>query len=456
MELEQILKNYEHDMISTLQKWVSVPSVRGESEPDAPYGAEVRRMLDMAIKDCQDLGFETKTVGGYAGHAEMGQGEEKDTLGILAHLDVVPVGDGWDRDPFGGQILNNRIYGRGTSDDKGPAVAMLYAMKAIKDAGIPLKRKVRLVLGCSEESGGGEDMLRYSECVPMPHTGFSPDAVYPVINIEKGRAHLRIEGKCATDGLQVVSIHAGTRVNVIPGYAEAIVYGDASLVETVRLLDLGFETGADQKEGGLVKIWTRGKLGHAAMPDSAANAIGQLLILLRFLGVKGTLAHLADRIGTDYDGHGLGIASEDALSGKLTACLTILNCENGIVSGVMDIRSPLTVGSENIAWLAQMSLPEEEVMCESSNRGHYVSDDCELVKSLLKAYEKVTGKKGRTYAIGGGTYASLLEEGVAFGATFEDEPDMAHQANEYMNIDSLYKNMRIFAAAILELAAESK
>ncbi len=454
MKVEELLKSYEGEMIETLQRWIAIPSVMDEAADGAPFGKEVRRMLDVAMADCEKMGFDTLIAGGYAGHAEMGAGEDADALAILAHLDVVPVGDGWARDPFGGQVENGFIYGRGTNDDKGPAVAALYAMRAVKEAGIPLKKKVRLILGCNEECGGGEDLLEYAKYTTMPRSGFSPDAGYPVINIEKGGLHLILEGEMSKEGLQVKSLHAGTRPNVIPGYAEAIVYGDEKLIESVKKLDLGFETGAEAAGEGLVKVWSKGTLGHAAFPEAAKNAIGQLLILLRFLGVKGALADLADVIGTDAFGERLGIAMEDKLSGKLTASMDILDAEDGKVRAVVDTRTPLTAGHENLIRLAQMALRNMTVRCEGSREGHYVPADSELVQGLLKAYSAVTGEKGHTVAIGGGTYAHYMQEGVAFGAVFENEEDCAHQANEYMNIESLYKNMRIFARAILELAAE--
>ena len=99
-------------------------------------------MLDIAMDDCSHLGLPTQVFDGYAAHAEIGEGSDDDALAILVHLDVVPEGDGWHFPPYGAVIENDRMYGRGTSDDKGPAVAALYAVKAVKEANIPLKRKV--------------------------------------------------------------------------------------------------------------------------------------------------------------------------------------------------------------------------------------------------------------------------------------------------------------------------
>lgn len=263
--VEKLLLASEEDMIRTLQKWVRIPSVMGPAEEGAPYGREVRRMLDTAIADCADMGFETAAFDGYAGHADLGNGSERDALAILAHLDVVPEGTGWDDDPYGAQVKDGRIFGRGTSDDKGPAVAALYAMKAVKDAGIPMKRRVRLILGCNEEVGGGDDLEYYARHAVMPRSGFSPDACYPVINIEKGGMHLHLEGETAKEGLRILSIQAGTRANVIPGYAEALVEKQAGLAEKLAAAALPFSVEVTEKEEGML-ISTTGKLGHAAMP----------------------------------------------------------------------------------------------------------------------------------------------------------------------------------------------
>ena len=180
-KLNAIIESMHDEMIDTLQKWIRVPSVKGEAAPGAPFGKEVRSMLDMALADCEQMGFKTQNFDGYIAHADLGEGSDEDALAILAHLDVVPEGDGWKYPPYGAVIENGRMYGRGTSDDKGPAVAALYAMKAVKDAGIPLRRKVRLILGCDEESGW-EDIAHYNKVATMPRIGFSPDASYPLQN----------------------------------------------------------------------------------------------------------------------------------------------------------------------------------------------------------------------------------------------------------------------------------
>jgi len=454
-KLDQIVESLQEPLIKTLQKWVRINSVKGEAAPSAPFGLAVRQALDTALSDCRELGFEVRDIDGYAGDAQMGEGE--DVLGILAHLDIVPAGDGWKQDPFGGEIIDGRIYGRGTNDDKGPAVAALYAMKAVQMAGIKLKKRVRLILGCDEESGM-DDMKYYKEHADMPKIGFSPDACFPVINTEKGLYQLRLRGEACTEGLQVVSIDAGQRPNVIPGLASAIVKGDGETVQKVEdfAKTAGYPVSAEKLADGLVKITAQGVAGHAAMPEIAKNAIGRLLKTLGHLGVQGPLKTLAQVIGTEYDGTSLNIAVSDKISGALTLNIGILKADAQSVEVTLDIRYPVMVNPDAItkAITAAVSPAGLAIVFSAAKAPHHVPEGSQLVQSLLDAYHEVTGLERRAIAIGGGTYARCLQEGVAFGALFPDDEELAHQAGEYMTVDGLMKNVKIFVRAIIKLAAE--
>ncbi len=449
-KIEELLKSYQEEMVETLQKWVRIPSVKSDEAPGAPFGVENKLALDTAMADCARMGFVTKNFDGYAGHAEMGEGEDYDALAVLAHLDVVPVGDGWTKEPFGGEVSDGKIYGRGTSDDKGPAVAALYAMRAVKEAGIPLKRKVRLILGCDEECGSS-DMAYYKAHTTMPRCGFSPDAEYPVINIEKGGCHLMIAGKQA--GLKVLEMNVGERANVVPGFATALVEGGEEMVQKVNEKKWPYPVTA-KMESGAVRIDTVGITGHAAMPEHGRNAIGQMLLVLKELGAKGIVETLADKIGMTCYAENLGIAMEDKVSGKLTCSLDIIRTEGDEISAIMDIRYPVLFNLETAFTLLRTSLPQCRVEDAGSRKPHFVSEDTELVQELLNAYHEVTGLEKKAFAIGGGTYAQSMEEGVAFGAMFPGEEEMAHQADEYMSLNSLFESARIFAHAIVRLAGK--
>lgn len=454
-KLNAIVESMHDEMIDTLQKWIRVPSVKGEAAPGAPFGKEVRSMLDMALADCEQMGFKTQNFDGYIAHADLGEGSDEDALAILAHLDVVPEGDGWKYPPYGAVIENGRMYGRGTSDDKGPAVAALYAMKAVKDAGIPLRRKVRLILGCDEESGW-EDIAHYNKVATMPRMGFSPDASYPIINIEKGICRLELHGVLSNEGLQVIAFNNGERPNVIPGRASALVAGDAATVAqaeaAAKKLDIPAEVQLTDKG---VSITVTGISGHAAYPETARNANGEMLLLLRELGVQGDLRLLADKIGLDYKGEGLEISVSDGISGYLTCNLGIIRADEGGVYATLDIRYPVMTNPDMIIKNVSASLPGMRVDAMEVKEPHHVPAGSELVQNLLDAYHEVTGYERKCLYTGGGTYARSLQEGVAFGASFPQDEDLAHQANEYADIEGLYKNIKIFALAIVKLAGKA-
>ena len=454
-KLNAIIESMHDEMIDTLQKWIRVPSVKGEAAPGAPFGKEVRSMLDMALADCEQMGFKTQNFDGYIAHADLGEGSDEDALAILAHLDVVPEGDGWKYPPYGAVIENGRMYGRGTSDDKGPAVAALYAMKAVKDAGIPLRRKVRLILGCDEESGW-EDIAHYNKVATMPRMGFSPDASYPIINIEKGICRLELHGVLSNEGLQVIAFNNGERPNVIPGRASALVAGDAATVAqaeaAAKKLDIPAEVHLTDKG---VSITVTGISGHAAYPETARNANGEMLLLLRELGVQGDLCLLADKIGLDYKGEGLEVSVSDGISGYLTCNLGIIRAGEGGVYATLDIRYPVMTNPDMIIKNVSASLPGMRVDAMEVKEPHHVPAGSELVQKLLDAYHEVTGYERKCLYTGGGTYARSLQEGVAFGASFPQDEDLAHQANEYADIEGLYKNIKIFALAIVKLAGKA-
>ncbi|MBQ7455092.1 MAG: Sapep family Mn(2+)-dependent dipeptidase [Clostridia bacterium] len=454
-KINALIDGMQDQMVDTLRRWISVPSLKAEPAPNAPFGPVIRTMLDMAVSDCEALGFETEVFDGYAAHADLGEGGDADALGILAHLDVVPVGDGWNYPPYGAEIVNGRMYGRGTSDDKGPAVAALFAMKAVKDAGIPLRRKVRLILGCDEESGS-ECMEYYKKVATMPRSGFSPDASYPIINIEKGILRIHLSAALPQEGLRVVSFNVGERPNVVPGKAAALVEGGKELIEKAAALseELGFPIEAET-EGDLVRLTAIGVNGHAAYPHLARNAIGEMLLALRALGAKGSIGALAEKVGMEYDGDSMKIAMRDCCSGALTCSLGIIRAGADGVQAVLDIRYPVMCNPEMIVKNVRAAFPGFRVDATEPVVPHYVPESSELVQKLLDAYCEVTGYERKCLYTGGGTYAKELEEGVAFGATFPQDEDLAHQANEYIDLENLFKNAKIFASAIVKLAGKA-
>ena len=452
--VNQIIDDGKTELIETLKRWINIPSIKTAPDGDAPFGAEVKRALLTALADAKAMGFDVRNFDNYAGDVRMGP-LGQDPLAILVHLDVVPVGDGWTVNPFEGVVDSDRMIGRGTSDDKGPAAAALYAMLAIKHAGLALKREVRLILGCDEESGW-EDIAYYKAHCDMPRSGFSPDASYPLINTEKGLLMMHLRAKPATDGLTVIRFHVGERHNVVPGKATALIAGDADLCDRINRLakEMTLDVEAVPAEGGLLLTAT-GINGHAAYPEVARNAIGEMLLMLRALGVTGALKTLADTIGLEYNGVSLDVGCSDKTSGSLTCNLGVIRYDENGLYAELDFRFPLLTSGERIAKTVQKALGDEiNTVVAGMKQPHHVAPNSPLVVALLNAYHEETGRPRECVATGGGTYARSLEEGVAFGASFPEDEDVAHQANEYITLDSLVQNVRIISRAIVMLAGE--
>ena len=447
----QLIESYRDELTATLQRWVRTPSVKGEPAENAPFGTDVRKMLDLAMADARSMGFAVRDFDGYACDITMGGAEEQ--IAVLGHLDVVPVGDGWTKPPFGAVIEGGRMYGRGTNDDKGPALAALFAMKAIQEAGIPLRRGIRMILGCDEESGW-EDMEYYGAHEKIPDTGFSPDASFPLINTEKGMLQLQLRAPAAETGLRILELYTGDRFNVIPGECRALVEGGD---ETVRKAEAyaqatGLPYTAEKTERGVL-LTAEGIPGHSAYPEGKRNAIGMMTLLLKELGAEGPVAVLADAVGIENDGKSLGCACRDDVSGPLTCNMGILRLVDGIWAGTLDMRCPVTADLEKLRAAAEAHLPGFAVTAESK-APHHVPADSELVTCLLAAYDEETGLQGKPMSTGGGTYAKVRKQGVAYGALFPDEEDVAHQADDYTDLDRLTLAAKIYANALIRLAGE--
>lgn len=463
--MNNIIEGYKEDIVKSTCELVSIKSVETEPEEWKPFGTGVNDALQYYLDLAQKMGFETKNVDGYAGHVEYGDGE--DIIGVLVHLDVVPEGDGWTHPPYGGEIHDNRIYGRGTIDNKGPAIASLYGLKAIKDMGIKLNKKIRIIAGLDEESGW-ECMKHYFESEEKPVCGFSPDAEFPIINSEMGilifkmRMPFKESGK---SGVAVKSIEGGNRPNMVPDYCEAVleVVDVSAAAEIVRVLaSFTEETGYDinmEKEGNKIILKSLGVSAHGSTPEKGKNAITQLIMFLNVLDLgEGDVAQyigtLVRKIGTELDGKSLGIDFEDKVSGKLVFNLGQIKVNDTEGEVVINIRYPISYTADRIVSKLDKALDDTgvEVIDVSDNSPLYVDEDNFLIQKLMKVYEEEMGQEARLLSIGGGTYARAIDNAVAFGPLFPGQPELAHQKDEYIDIDHLIKITKIYQKAMCELA----
>lgn len=458
-KLLSILDTYQDEMIKTLQQVIQIPSVETEPQPGAPFGQEVARSLEFMVDAGRALGMKARNVDGYAGHVEIGEGE--DLIGVLVHLDVVPAGSDWTYPAFGGEIHDGKLYGRGTLDDKGPAVAALYGLKAIQESGIKLNKRVRLILGTDEESGW-KDLPYYFEREEKPRQGFSPDAMFPIIHAEKGSATFKIGAHfAASSGARVVSFQSGERTNIVPDRATAVVAGldvesvraAASTFSPLPGASVCFEAG----EQGIT-ITTKGVSAHGAMPEEGVNAAVELATFLATLPLPvdqlGLVEFMRDHLRGQYNGQGLGIGFRDEVSGLLTANLGIVRWSDDLAELSINTRFPISFTGEQIHDGARRVAEAAGLTYTvvSTGKPHHVPKDSPVVKVLQRVYQEETGEEPTAFAIGGGTYAKMMAEAVAFGPVFPGEPELAHQKDEHISLENLRRCARIYALAMIGLA----
>ncbi|RXJ68230.1 dipeptidase PepV [Halarcobacter ebronensis] len=464
MPFNKLLKSYKDEIIQKTQELIQIKSVESSAKPNMPFGEGVDKALQYTLNLCEKLGFETQNFDGYAGHADLGNSD--DIVGVLVHLDVVPEGDEkmWKYPPYSATIENNRIYGRGAIDDKGPTIAAIYAMKALKESGVKLNKKIRIIFGTDEESGW-ECMNYYLKEVKPPQVAFTPDANYPVIYGEKGILTLDLEKKFVQiekSHICIEYIKGGELSNMVPNYCEALlilnediekIYGNFQTL----IKKLGYNIKLELNNNKLL-IKSFGIFAHALEPQKGVNAISQLMILLSNFTFSETIndffSFYTNKIGMQVDGENLGCKMEDKDSGKLTLNVGVINLIRDKVTLTFNIRYPITKTDKEVVKKINEKIKNEDITLEVKKIYYplYIPKDSKLVKTLSSVYKNLTNDNTEPLTFAGGTYARALSNAVAFGAVFPNEEIMAHQVNEYINIDSLLKNAQIIATAMYELS----
>lgn len=465
--LEEVEKRQDL-LLKDLFRLLKIESVREDdlATEEAPVGpgplAALKEFLLMAEED----GFETEQFGPWAGHIKLGQGDE--LLGILGHVDVVPAGSGWATHPFEPQIINQRIYARGSSDDKGPTVAAYFAIKLLRELGIEFNKRIHLIIGTDEESGW-QCMEHYFQHAPMPDLGFSPDATFPIINGEKGNVSALFDFKLGeqTEGeLELIQFKSGLRPNMVPQDATVII--EVLQDDLINQLTSAFESylqdnnqlsGDYTVNDSKLTINLSGKAAHGSTPEKGVNAGTHLAKFLENYSFNTKAAQdfiqlLAKELYLGFDGQKLSVDQTHEVMGDVSMNVGIISydtSEGGHIDA--NFRFPQGTNPEVMEDQIKKTLKDYvfELSMSDSKAPHYVPADDPLVQTLLAVYERQTGEKGEEQTIGGGTYGRLMPRGVAFGALFPDSIDTMHQANEFIAVEDLLKATAIYAESIYAL-----
>ena len=451
MEIREYLENNTEQFKAALRRLVRIPSVSGEAEGQYPFGKSCGEVLDEFLKICEENGFHTRSYDYFAGSADMYDSGVPE-LGILAHLDVVPVTEkDWSFPPFDLTEKDGVLYGRGVTDDKGPLLAALFAMKAVRECGYKLQKNVRLIAGCSEETGSEKDIEAYCDRADMPPMVFTPDADFPIITTEKGMMRFSFGG--SFDCEKIVSIKGGTVVNAVPSEVTAVINGE---------IDISGDGITAKYEKGKTEISCKGVSAHASLPEHGDNAFTKLFSLLfdcdlpeKDKKLLGTLLQLFPHGETNAKSLGLDCTD---VSGSTTCVFSIIDFENGRLSCKADMRFPVSFNKATVIERFKSAAEKAglEFISAAGSEPHTVDTEGEFVKTLLSVYGEVTGLTPWCKSIGGGTYVHGIEGGVAFGPEFEGEDNRIHGADELAKISSLLTSAEIYAKAIIKLCGGSK
>ena len=463
IDFKQEVLNHKEDLLKDLFDLLSVRSILGtDITEETPFGSGPREALDLILSFGKRDGYKTKLVENKAGHIEVGEGEE--LFGILGHVDVVPVVEAdWTSHPFKPEIRDGKIFARGSLDDKGPTMAAYYAVKLLDKLGVKWNKRVRVIVGSDEETGFRcvEAYFKHEE---QPASGFTPDAMFPLVYAEKARATFDHKLKFVVEdgnyNYKLVKFNGGQVLNMVIASAKAELVGEVSDIKEK------FENflAKEKLEGEVtvedtIKLTLKGKAAHGSTPQYGINGATKLAEFLSTLGLdnngKNFVDYIVEKLANDPFGEKLGINYSDDEMGEATYNYGILEYDLerkiGLVS--TDCRHPKKF--DLVDRLNGIKVDNIDIEVTSTKEAHYVPKDDELVTTLMDVYRKHTGDtKNDAFVLGGGTYARCLKKGVAFGLLFPGKEDTMHQANEYLEVEDLLLATAIYAEGIYKLCCE--
>ena len=439
-------KKYYDDALKDLIGLLSFPSVLDEykEDSDAPFGIANKECLEYFLNIGLRDGFDVLNVDNYAGHISYGSGKE--LIGVLGHLDVVPAVGKWTNNPFTPTIIDGKLYARGTLDDKGGVVASYYAMKMIRDLNLPISKEIRVIVGCDEESGS-RCVHRYFSKEKMPTYAFSPDAEFPIIYGEKGILTFNVLGKIEND--EVLSINAGERYNIVCDEARLKVKSpnESYLLEFLNKYNF---------EGKLIddEYVFYGKSAHAMQPHLGVNAIYHMALFMKEYYPCQMASYIVNCF--DTTGKSLGIDINDIDMHELTINLGVAKYDGNNLYLGYNLRVPVDSHVEVIKKGFSDELakyPHLELGEFYYSPRHFVDPHSDFIKKLMTSYQEITGDyESKPFTIGGGTYARVMKNAVAYGPNFLHRDDICHQPDEHIYLSDFILWIAIYAKAIYELA----
>ena len=454
--ISQWLSSHEDDLLADTQAMLRIPSVKEPATKGAPYGKPCALALEFALDLASKYEFSTKNLDNQVGFGEFGSG--KPLIVSLGHLDVVPVGPGWKFQPFSATIFDGYIYSRGAVDDKGPTMASFYAARAIKECCPDLAARIRVVFGCDEESGM-TCVERYNETEEVPTFGVAPDSMWPLVHAEKGICDLFIEVPVPKGSIDLLALSGGDRLNIVIDRTQATIRVDSSALAWVK------EKVHDSWDNNVKATWISddrleieciGKAAHGSTPfygDSAATRLFRFLAEISSIESQPFYSYLLKM--THPSGVGLGIHGQDETSYDLTNNTGVVSLTDGRVKLSVNVRYPVTWRGDNVRAMCETFLTREPFGARlfdfHDSPSLFFPLEHPLVSIIANEYREMTGDLTPPGVMGGGTYARKIANTVSIGTGWPGDGE-AHQTNERLKVDHLFKMSQIYARILLKLA----
>lgn len=443
INFKDLLKEYNDVALEKLIELCKINSIYDASTVSKamPYGKGVNQALNFMKELALENGFNTELVGNRA--IEITYGNKGKEVGIFAHLDVVPVDGVWTYGPFNPTVSNGKLFARGTSDDKGPAIAAFYGLVALKKAGLLENYRIRMVCGGDEERGSSCLDYYFNEAKKKPvDCGFTPDADFPLIYGEKGITNYILKGNIDL-GENILSISAGTESNIVIPEASVTLKDSDGFVNFLKNNNVKFK-----HKVNVVTIL--GKPAHGSTPELGDNAGTKLLKYLGEFYNNDVLKLLAHSYA-DYNGKNLKQYYETKNMGNTTYNLGLISYDGHELKLTINFRYPENVEIDKVMNEIQNISPLPLYVL-SSSEVLYFDPETPMIKTLLKVYQDETNDfTNLPMTIGGGTYAKEAKNIVAFGSKFPNKNDNIHDVDEKIDLEDFYGSMPIYAHAVYAL-----
>ncbi|WP_264310778.1 dipeptidase [Pseudomonas putida] len=471
----------------TLRELVAIPTFNVEGVPQHE-NPQFLKIADKIKALAEGFGLTFRNIDNRVYEITLGEGKE--VVGIHAHADVVPVNpdnwkldDGTRLDPFKVTLVGDRMYGRGTEDDKNGIVVALYALKVAKDEKLPLARQLKLLVDTTEETSG-DAIPYYFERNPTPDYNLALDGGYPVVIAEKGYGTVMASfaKRSATGkGAEITHLTGGLATNQIPTTSVATLTGDkpAELAASLNKAGAAYVKGnggdfsIDAKVVGKeVLLTVKGVSAHSSEPESGVNPVARMLVFIDGLGKQVPLKHnqftdaaryANDNWGLDYLGKKLGVGFEDAFMGPLTASPTFVGVDDKGLKLAVNLRIPkgkaiATIKDDLAAkldkWKSASHVPV--AFDYSLDAPMYRNPEGEWVKALLAVASENLGMKHEFGTSAGATSVHDLPNGVQFGLAMPNVKYTGHNDNEFKTVEQFMLDLQVVSEMVARIGQMPK